>query len=162
MTYRILEFNVTLFGAKNVGKDALFPKEEGAKHSVRHEIISEVEASVDIILHNFDLPDGEHETEQHAWQSDGMIGVFDVASKESFETLKDFLVLSESEPEIRDNFLILGFDRGSSPQEIDNEDVVAVINAAEATYLEVSPDFVKDLDIIMRRFASSLIQQSEG
>jgi hypothetical protein len=156
-----LEFTVTLFGAKSVGKEILFPKDEGAKHSVRHEIISEVEANVDIILHNFILPDDEQAAEQHAWQSDGMIGVFDVGSNESFETLKDFLVLSESEPEIRENFLIVGFDRGSSPREIDNEEVITVTNAAEAKYLEVSPDFTKGLDIIMRRFASALIRYSE-
>ena len=161
MTYRNLSFDVLLVGAKNVGKLELFPRDEGAKVSVRHEIISEVEASVDLLLRNYDLPDDEQSLETEGWQAAGTICVFDVASKQSFNLLSEFLVFPETESTVDESLLIIGYDRGKEPRQVDAKEIHALTLSARATYLEVSPEFTKGLDVMMRRFASALISHSE-
>ena len=95
-------------------------------------------------------------------QAAGTICVFDVASKQSFELLNDFLVFPETGTTVDESLLIIGYDREKEPRQVDAKEIHALTTAARATYLEVSPNFTKGLDVMMRRFASALIRLSDN
>ncbi|MDF1540638.1 MAG: hypothetical protein P1Q69_17200, partial [Candidatus Thorarchaeota archaeon] len=160
MTYRIMDFNVTLVGTQKAGEREIFPREQDEK-PVRHEIISEVETDANIVLTEFLIPKEEQSAVLHANESNGIVGVFDVSSQESFEILSTFLSNAVSEPMKGGNLLVIGWDSGNEPPEVPVEAISGLTNRTGALYLEASQEFRKGLDIMMRRFASNLIRYSE-
>ncbi len=160
MTYRIVDFNVTLVGTQKAEKRQIFPGENGKK-PVLHKIISEVEANANIILTEFLIPKEEQSALLHSNESNGIVGVFDVSSQESFDVLSTFLSSAVSEPLERGNLLIIGWDSGNRLSEVPQETISELTNKTGALYLEASQEFRKGLDIMMRRFAGNLVRLSD-
>ena len=162
LTFRILKFNVTLVGEKNSGKNVLFPRIDGTNSSVREEIISEVEADIDILLTGFELPSEREAAIGHSMVSEGIVGVFDVASDDSFEILRNFLSDIKTEHLKKREILVIGHDSGVTPRVLTVDTITDLTKTTGAIYLETSPKFKKGLDIMMRRFASNLIRNANN
>ncbi|TXT57705.1 MAG: hypothetical protein BAJATHORv1_10409 [Candidatus Thorarchaeota archaeon] len=158
MSYKILEFNIAIVGPRDAGKTKLFPEIRDKKKTEREVILSEVESDVHLKLQRIHTPFDKDSIDFSEF--DGIIGVYDATSIDTYEELKESLLSIKHEMEKKPLFIVGNKLNPGEPCATENT-VTTDIGYNKVIFCMSEYKSRKEFEIRLRWFAADLVRRLE-